>query len=254
MDWRKWRVWRGLEYLGGISVLARDTGKAIVSSRWEWELLSYQMDLLGVESFSIVLITSVFIGMVLALQTAYALQSFGAKLYVGEAVTLSMTRELAPVLISLMVGGRVGAGITAEIGSMNVTEQIDALRALGANPVRKLVVPRLLAVAFTLPLLVLIADALGIFGGYLISTFQLQIAGRFYMSHVFRLLQFSDVFSGLGKTLFFALSITLIGCYNGMRASGGADGVGRATTFTVVLSSIVILISDFFLTKLFLVF
>jgi phospholipid/cholesterol/gamma-HCH transport system permease protein len=254
LDWRTWRLWQGLEYLGGISVLARDTAKAIVSSRWEWDLLSYQMDLLGVQSFSIVLITSVFIGMVLALQTAYALQSFGAKLYVGEAVTLSMTRELAPVLISLMVGGRVGAGITAEIGSMNVTEQIDALRALGANPVRKLVVPRLLAVAFTLPLLVLIADALGVFGGYIISTFQLQISGRFYMAHVFRLLQFSDVFSGLGKTLFFALSITLIACYNGMKASGGADGVGRATTFTVVLSSIVILISDFFLTKLFLAF
>jgi phospholipid/cholesterol/gamma-HCH transport system permease protein len=247
-------VVRGFEYLGGISILAKDTLMAAVGRRWEWGLVSYQLDVLGVQSFSIVLITAVFMGMVLALQTAYALQAFGAKLYVGEVVALSMTRELAPVLISLMVGGRIGAGITAEIGSMNVTEQVDALRALGADPVRKLVVPRLIAVVFALPLLVLVADALGIFGGYLISTFSLQISGRFYMSHVFRLLQISDILSGLGKTFFFGAFITFIGCYNGMRAEGGADGVGRATTFTVVLSSIVILISDFFLTKLFLAF
>lgn len=251
LNWRAWGLWKGFEYLGGISLLARDTGRAVLS-RWEWDLVAYQVDLLGVQSASIVLITAVFMGMVLALQTAYALQAFGAKLYVGEVVALSMTRELAPVLISLMVGGRVGAGITAEIGSMKVTEQIDALRALGANPVRKLVVPRLVAVVFTLPLLVLLANGLGIFGGYIISIFQLDIAGRFYMSHVFRLLQFSDVLSGLGKTAVFAVLITLIGCYNGMNARGGADGVGRATTFTVVLSSITILISDFFLTKLFL--
>ena len=253
LNWRGWGLWRGFEYLGGISVLARDTGRALFS-RWEWELVSYQVDLLGVQSASIVFITAVFMGMVLALQIAYALQAFGAKLYVGEVVALSMTRELAPVLISLMVGGRVGAGITAEIGSMKVTEQIDALRALGANPVRKLVVPRLVAVVLTLPLLVLLANGLGILGGYIISVFELDIGGRFYMSHVFRLLQFSDVLSGLGKTAVFAVFITLIGCYNGMNARGGADGVGRATTFTVVLSSITILISDFFLTKLFLAF
>ena len=252
MDWRNARITQGLEYLGGITILTKDTFKSAVRYRWEWDLIAYQTDLLGVQSFSIVLITAVFMGMVLALQTAYALQSFGAKLY--EVVTLSMTRELAPVLISLMVGGRIGAGITAEIGSMQVTEQIDALRALGANPVRKLVVPRLVAVVFSLPLLVLLADALGVFGGYLISTLSLNISGRFYLTHVFRLLKFSDILSGLGKTIFFAIFITLIGCFNGMNAKGGADGVGRATTFTVVLSSIVILISDFFLTKLFLAF
>lgn len=254
MDWRTARVTRGFDYLGGISILAKDTAMAAARYRWEWGLIAYQADLLGVQSFSIVLITAVFMGMVLALQTAYALQSFGAKLYVGEVVALSMTRELAPVLISLMVGGRIGAGITAEIGSMKVTEQVDALRALGANPVRKLVVPRLVAVVFSLPLLVIVADALGILGGLIISSFSLEISGRFYMTHVFRLLKFSDILSGLGKTFFFAVFITLIGCYNGLAAEGGADGVGRATTFTVVLSSIVILISDFFLTKLFLAF
>lgn len=251
-EWQDWRIWKGFHYLGGLALLARETLRCLATGRWEPSLILYQMDLLGVQSFSIVLITATFMGMVLAVQTAYTLEAFGAKLYVGEVVAISMTRELAPVIISLMVGGRVGAGITAEIGAMKVTEQIDALRALGANPVRKLVVPRLVAVLFFLPLLVLLADALGILGGWIISSLELQIGGRFYFTHVFRLLKFSDVFSGLGKTFFFALFITLIGCYNGMTAEGGADGVGRATTFTVVLSSIVILISNFFLTKLFL--
>jgi phospholipid/cholesterol/gamma-HCH transport system permease protein len=151
-----------------------------------------------------------------------------------------------------MVGGRVGAGITAEIGSMQVTEQIDALRALGANPVRKLVLPRMVAFVLTLPALVMLANLLGMFGGFVISSLSLNISGRFYVTQVFKLLQVSDILSGLGKTVFFAAFITLIGCYNGMHAKGGADGVGRATTDTVVISSIVILISDFFLTKLFL--
>lgn len=251
-SWKDWRIWKGFHYLGGLALLSRDTVRCLATGRWEGGLILYQMDLLGVQSFSIVLITATFMGMVLAVQTAYTLEAFGAKLYVGEVVAISMTRELAPVIISLMVGGRVGAGITAEIGAMKVTEQIDALRALGANPVRKLVVPRLVAVLVSLPLLVLLADALGILGGWIISSLELQIGGRFYFTHVFRLLKFSDVFSGLGKTVFFALFITLIGCHNGMTAEGGADGVGRATTFTVVLSSIVILISNFFLTKLFL--
>ena len=252
--WREWSIWRGLEYLGDMTLFCKEVGKAAFKPPLERELIFYQMELLGVQSISIVVITGTFIGMVLALQTAYALQAFGAKLYVGEVVALSMTRELGPVLISLMVGGRVGAGITAEIGSMKVTEQIDALRALGANPFKKLVIPRLIAFLIMLPLLVNIANALGIFGGYIISRFELGISGRFYRSHAFNLMKIHDVVSGLGKTCFFALFITLIACFNGMRAEGGADGVGRATTFTVVLSSITILISDFFLTKLFMVF
>ncbi len=254
MNLRSTRLGKGLEYLGGMVLLTARTGKALFSPPWEWDLVIYQMNLLGVQSLSIVLITAVFIGMVLALQTAYALQAFGAKLYVGEVVAISMVRELGPVLISLMVGGRVGAGITAEIGSMKVTEQIDALRAMGADPVRKLVVPRFMAFFLMLPTLVLIADAMGVLGGWIISSFQLQIAGRFYINHAFRLMKFHDIFSGLGKTFVFAALIVLIGCYNGMKTEGGADGVGRSTTDTVVFSSIVILISNFFLTKLFLVF
>jgi phospholipid/cholesterol/gamma-HCH transport system permease protein len=248
------RLRLGLEYLGGITLLTGRAARALLTPPWEWNLILYQMNVLGVQSLSIVLIASTFIGMVLAIQGAYALEAFGAKLYVGEAVTISMVRELAPVLISLMVGGRVGAGITAEIGSMNVTEQIDAMRAMGADPVRKLVVPRFIAFFFMLPTLVLIADAMGVIGGWIISYFQLRIAGRFYVIHAFRLLTFHDIFSGLGKTFVFAAFIVLIGCFNGMKTEGGADGVGRSTTGTVVVSSIVILISNFFLTKLFLVF
>jgi phospholipid/cholesterol/gamma-HCH transport system permease protein len=253
-NWPNWKVTRGIEYLGGLTLLCRDTARVLVQGRFEKDLILYQMDLLGVQSFSIVLITAVFIGMVLAIQTAYSLQAFGAKLYVGQVVSLSMVRELGPVLISLMVGGRVGAGITAEIGSMKVTEQIDALRALGANPIRKLVIPRLVGFLIMLPILVLLADGLGIFGGYLISTMELNISGRFYLAAVFKIMKLQDVFSGLGKSFFFAFFICIIACYNGFRTEGGADGVGRATTFTVVLSSITILISDFFLTKFFLAF
>ncbi len=243
-----------MDYLGGLSILTRDTLKVLFPKPIERKLVTYQMDLLGVQSMTIVFVTAIFIGMVLSIQTAYALDAFGAKLYVGGVVALSMTRELGPVLISLMVGGRVGAGITAEIGSMKVTEQVDALRALGANPVKKLVIPRLIAFAVTLPILVLLADALGIFGGYLISVFELDISGRFYINQVFKLIQLTDVLSGLGKTFVFAIAIVLIACFNGLRAEGGADGVGRATTSTVVISSISILIMDFFLTKLFLAF
>lgn len=237
-----------------MSILAYQSTKALIIPPYEVNLIFVQMDMLGVRSLSIVTITAIFIGMVLAIQTAYALQAFGAKLYVGEVVALSMTRELGPVLISLMVGGRVGAGIAAEIGTMNVTEQIDAIRALGADPIKKLVIPRLIAFLIMLPSLVVIADALGIFGGMIISVSELHISSRFYLSHVFKLLKFYDIFSGIGKTFFFAYFISIISCYNGMTVTGGADGVGRSTTNTVVQSSIVILISDFFLTKFFLAF
>jgi phospholipid/cholesterol/gamma-HCH transport system permease protein len=241
-----------IEEIGEIFVLGVKTIKTVFATRPEFSQISYQMVLMGYQSLTIVLITGLFVGMVLAIQTAYTLAAFGAKLYIGEAVSLSMTRELGPVLISLLVGGRVGAGITAELGTMNVTEQIDALRSMGADPVKKLVSPRLVAFLLSLPILVLIANAMGVIGGYFISALELDISGKFYMNHVFRMLKFNDVFSGLGKTVFFALFVTLIACRNGFKASGGADGVGRATTSTVVLSSITILISNFFLTKLFL--
>jgi len=210
-----------------------------------------EMDRFGVRSLGVAGITSIFTGMVLALQTAYSLPGLGIKYYIGSVVSKSLVRELAPVLVALIVGGRIGAGMTAELGSMKVTEQIDALRALGADPVRRLVTPKLGATLIMLPALTVIGDLLGIFGGLLIAVFQLGLTPGFYVNDVLTSLTVDDVASGVGKSYFFAFFITVVACRNGLHVTGGADGVGRATTNTVVLASILILITDFFLTKLF---
>ena len=190
--------------------------------------------------------------MVIAVQTAYSLGAYGVKSFTGDMVSLSIVRELGPVLTGLVMAGRVGSGITAEIGSMVVTEQVDAIRALAADPVKKLVVPKVAATVIMLPALTILADFIGILGGLVIAVLNLHQPAAFYMQHVRGALGFADVFSGLGKSVFFALFISVVGCYNGLSTSGGASGVGRYTTFTVVAASIMILISDFFLTKLFL--
>jgi phospholipid/cholesterol/gamma-HCH transport system permease protein len=210
------------------------------------------MDELGVKSVAITGITALFTGMVLALQTAYSLEAFGGKTFVGRVVSLSLVRELGPVLTALMVGGRVGSGITAEIGSMTVTEQVDALRSMAISPVRRLVVPRILAVVLMMPVLTAIADGLGILGGLAIAVLELRMTFQDYFTSILQQLAISDICSGLSKTLFFGFEVAAIGCYNGLQVEGGAAAVGRATTQTVVLASISILVSDFFLTKLFL--
>ncbi|HEX2061351.1 MAG TPA: ABC transporter permease [Thermoanaerobaculia bacterium] len=239
-------------YVGGLTDLAGQTITQLRRGPMERPLLTAQFDQIGVRSLSIVIITSAFIGMVLALQTAYALEDFGGKLFVGTIVSLSLVRELAPVLMSLMVGGRVGAGMAAELGTMKVTEQIDALRALATNPVRKLVVPRVLACTIMFPLLTIVAIALGILGGLLIAVTNLHVPANYYLRSVVEAVRYNDLASGIGKTFFFGFSISLIACFNGLRTSGGADGVGRSTTQTVVTGAITVLIMDFFLTKLFL--
>ena len=241
-----------LRYIGGLSDLTLQTVAQTFRGPLELRALIVQFDQIGVRSTSIVVVTAVFIGMVLALQTAYALEDFGGKLFIGKVVSLSLVRELAPVLMGLMVGGRVGAGMTAEIGTMKVTEQIDALRAFATNPVRKLVVPKVLATTLMLPLLTTIACAVGILGGMIIATVTLDLGTNFYFRSVITTLTFSDLASGIGKTFFFGAAIALIACYNGLETAGGADGVGRATTSTVVTASISILVMDFFLTKAFL--
>lgn len=246
------RAESALEYVGGLADLAWQTMKYVRRGGIERPLLTAQFDQIGVRSLSIVIITSAFIGMVLALQTAYALADFGGKLFVGTIVSLSLVRELAPVLMSLMVGGRIGAGMTAEIGTMNVTEQIDALRALATNPVRKLVVPRVVATTIMFPLLTVLSILLGILGGMLIAVANLHLDANYYLRSVIQTVSYNDLASGIGKTFFFGFSISLIACFNGLRTSGGADGVGRATTATVVTGAITVLIMDFFLTKLFL--
>jgi phospholipid/cholesterol/gamma-HCH transport system permease protein len=238
--------------VGSLTDLAGQTLREFWRAPLDRKLVIAQLDQVGVRSISIVVITSAFIGMVLALQTAYSLAEFGGKLFIGKVVSLSLVRELAPVLMSLMVGGRVGAGIAAEIGTMKVTEQIDALRALATNPVRKLVVPRVLATTLMFPLLTVISCLLGILGGGLIAVANLHLSANFYFRSVVETIHFNDLASGVGKTFFFGFSIGLIACYNGLRTSGGADGVGRSTTVTVVTGAITVLIMDFFLTKLFL--
>ena len=169
-------------------------------------------------------------------------------------MSLSLVRELAPVLTALMVGGRVGAGMTAEIGTMKVSEQIDALRALATNPIRRIVVPKVLATTFAFPLLTTIACALGILGGLLIAVANLDVSANVYLRSVITTVRYNDLASGIGKTVFFGFGVALIACYNGLRTTGGADGVGRSTTQTVVTGAITVLILDFFLTKLFMTF
>ena len=243
-----------LGHVGSISLLFGQTLRETVRKRPEWSVVLEQMHHLGVRSLAIATVTALFTGMVLSLQTSYSLAAYGAKLFVGDIVALSLVRELGPVLTALMVGGRVGAGITAEIGSMKVTEQIDAIRAMAANPVRKLVVPKVLAIGIMLPLLVIFADFVGIMGGLIMAVFTLHQPAAFYMQHVVQALSVQDVLSGIGKSIFFSLFISLIACHTGLTAEGGADGVGRATTQTVVAASLAVLVSDFFLTKFFLAF
>ncbi len=240
--------------LGSIALLFTRTVRETFRKQPEWLVVLDQMHHLGVRSLAIATVTALFTGMVLTLQTSYSLAAYGAKLFVGDIVALSLVRELGPVLTALMVGGRVGAGITAEIGSMKVTEQIDAIRAMAANPVRKLVVPKVLAIVIMLPILVVFADFVGVMGGLVMAVTTLHQPAAFYMQHVVQALSVHDVFSGVGKSIFFALFISLIACHSGLTAEGGADGVGRATTQTVVAASLSVLVSDFFLTKFFLAF
>ena len=241
-----------LSELGGIVRLSGQTLRHTFKPPFEFDLWLEQLYQLGVRSLTITNVTLLFTGMVLAIQTAYSLAAYGGKAFVGDIVALSVVRELGPVLTALMVAGRVGAGITAEIGSMAVTEQVDALRALAANPVRKLVVPRVVALVLALPLLTILADAVALFGGLIMAILEIGQSRAYFMGHVLGALTITDVASGVGKTVFFAFFIGVIACYNGLNARGGADGVGKATTNTVVVSSISIIISDFFLTKMFL--
>ncbi len=243
---------RVVEELGDFSRLAVGTATSCLRRRFPFRALLEQAEAIGVRSFPLVAVTTFFTGMVLALQTAFALSRFGAKPYVGSIVGLAIVRELGPVLAALMVGGRVGAGITSEIGSMVVTEQVDAIRAMGADPVQKLVVPRVIATTIALPLLTFFAIALGVLGGGLIAKSQYSISFFFYMQTVLTTVTLADFFSGVGKTIVFGWLIAMIACFVGLRTTGGTQGVGAATTRTVVIASIAVLISDFFLTQLFL--
>ncbi len=240
-----------VEESGELALLTGAAFVALLRRPFEIRTWILEMEQIGVRSFGVASITTIFTGMVLALQTAYSLPSLGVKYYIGSVVAKSLVRELGPVLVALIVGGRIGSGMTAELGTMKVTEQIDALRSMAADPVKKLVVPKLVASLTMLPVLTAIGGALGILGGLLIAVTQLHLTAAFYINDVIKSLTLSDVASGLGKSVFFAYFIAIIGCYNGLTTQRGAEGVGRSTTNTVVLASIMVLVSDFFLTKIF---
>src|SRR5689334_12155634 len=210
-----------------------------------------QADLIGVGSLPVVVLTGFFTGLVLALQSSNTLQRFGSLSLIGQLVSTSMVRELGPVLTALMVAGRNSSGMASELGSMKVTEQIDAMRALGTDPIQKLVTPRMIATAVVLPLLTVIADFVGIFGGFIIATYVLNLEGSQYWSTVWRSLEWNDVTQGLLKPFVFSFAISLVGCYYGLRTTGGTQGVGRATTQAVVMASVLIFILTFFITKIF---
>jgi len=209
-----------------------------------------QMEFVGVKSIFVVVLTGIFAGGVLALQSHHGFRLFGAETLVGSTVALAMTRELGPVLTALMVNGRAGSAMAAELGTMRVTEQIDALYVMATNPVKYLIVPRIIAGVVMLPILTIVADFLGILGGYFVGVILLKINSGMFIANIVEMVDLEDIFHGLTKSIFFGLILTHIGCYKGFYTTGGAEGVGKSTTQAVVLSSVLILVSDYFLTSI----
>src|SRR6202171_4708902 len=209
-----------------------------------------QMDLIGVGSLPIVLLTGFFIGAVMVLQTASQFERFGETALTGDVVSLALVRELGPTITGLLVAGRNASGMASELGSMQVTEQVDAMRAMGTDPVRKLVTPRVVATMLVLPLLTAMADFVGLIGGFTVSYFTLRIGAVEFWTRAVNALEFADLMQGMAKPVMFAFLLSTIGCYKGLTVRGGTQGGGRATTQAVVASSVAILVSNFFLTKL----
>ena len=243
------RATRVLDWAGELSILAGRSVRSLFRRPPRVGDVVAQILAVGYQSLSVVVLTAVFTGMVMVVQLGVQMARFGAKEYVGNVVALSLVRELGPVLTALMVGGRVGAGITAELGSMNVTDQIDAMRSMCGDPVRRLVLPRVLAGIICLPLLTVLADVLGVGAAIIMGSLDTKLSLSYFFHSVTKAVLISDVMGGLIKTLFFGLAITLIACHIGLRTRGGTQGVGRATTQTVVVTSIITLISDFVMTK-----
>jgi len=209
-----------------------------------------EMEFIGIRSSSVVLLTGMFTGMVSALQTYHGFSMFGAESLVGSTTTLGLFRELGPVLAALMVTARAGSAMTAEIGTMRVTEQIDALVVMGVNPFQYLVIPRITATIVMMPLLTIIFNSIGVLGSYLVGVKLLHIDEGIFMSRISDYVEYADLFNGLIKSAFFGLILSLVGCYKGYSTSGGAEGVGKSTTYSVVISSVCILIADYFLTAI----
>ena len=248
-EWSKSAVLEVQEY---VRLIAR-VGRSSVTPPIYYRDIIEQFDSIGIGSLTVVLLAGLFTGMVLALNSGITLDQFGARSMVGRLISASMVKELGPVLTGLMVSGRVGSGIAAEIGSMLVTDQIAALRALGTDPVRKLVVPRVLAGLLMMPLLSILATAIGMVGGWIVTVLQFHVASTVYWSSVVQGLYIQDVWMGLIKPVFLGFTIVTIGCHVGMRTTGGTQGVGNATKLAVVASSVAVIAVDFMVTKILIV-
>ena len=238
-------------YLGGLAKLSWEFTRVFWKRPWGFDEIKAQCEAIGVKSMPIAALILFFVGLVFCLQFGLTLQTMGAVPYVGRVTSLSIVRELGPVFTALVVGGRVGAGMAAEIGSMRVTEQVDAIRALGADPIKKLVVPRILATTLMLPLVALFADIFGIIGGMIISYVQFDLSMVHFYKSAVSVVRATDFISGYMKPFFFGFGIAAIGCYEGLNCGQGTEGVGRATTRTVVNVSIMVVLVDFVLTKVF---
>jgi phospholipid/cholesterol/gamma-HCH transport system permease protein len=246
VEWLKEALLELQEY----AKLAGATARAAVTRPFYWHDFIEQLDTIGIGSMTVVVLTGLFTGAVLALQSGFTLDQFGARPYVGRLVSASMIKELGPVLTALMLVGRVSSGIAAELGSMSVTDQINALRALGTDPIRKLVVPRVLAGILMTPILTVVANAVGLIGGWVVSVQSLRVPSGLYWSSVVDGLFIEDVWMGVLKPFFLGFIIVTVGCHVGLRTHGGTAGVGRATTKAVVTASVGVIAMDFFATQL----
>ena len=249
-----------IEYIGSRAIKTlEDMGRMISllfsSVYWlfrppfRFRLIFKQMEFVGVNSTVVIILTGCFTGAVLAFQTFYGFRKFSAESLVGATVALSLTRELGPVLTGLMVTGRVGSAMAAELGTMRVTEQIDAMYTMAVEPVKYLIVPRIVAAVLMVPVLTIICDYFGILGGYFVGVKLLGINSGIFISKIEEIVKFDDIYNGLIKSVVFGLILALVGCYKGFYTEGGAEGVGKATTQAVVLSSVLILMSDYMLTS-----
>jgi phospholipid/cholesterol/gamma-HCH transport system permease protein len=241
---------RFMQELGGMALLLGKSLLYLPRRPYRWRYFSHQLEFIGVKSLFIVILTGLFTGMVLALQAYYGLRKFGGESMLGAGVALSMTRELGPVLTALMVAARAGSAMAAELGTMKVTEQVDALLAMAVHPVHYLALPRLLASLIMVPLLTVISVFIGIVGGYFVGVVLLDINPGTYMQKMLEVVTGDDLYNGLYKSLVFGLLLAVISCYEGLQATGGAEGVGLVTTRAVVFSAIAILIFDYILTAM----
>jgi phospholipid/cholesterol/gamma-HCH transport system permease protein len=242
-----------LNFASGFTFLCGNIFREMFRAPFYTRLIIDQVFFIGIQSFLLVAVTGLATGSVMALQFGYGLAKFGGTLYVPKIVALAILREMGPVFTSLLIAGRVGSGIASEVASMKVTQQIDAMRALGTSPIKRIVIPRLIACMIALPVLTLFADYIGLFGAMMVANHELNIGTDFFIAKTMETLWVRDLTTGMAKTMVFAFFIAVTACWKGLNTEGGTQGVGGTTTWVVVTSSIFILVSDFFLTKLFII-